>query len=67
VYGARHYYGKAPGQLSEREVLELLVISRSPSAYSPSAHPERFRRAVESLAAQLGTLNGRADGLQKSG
>jgi len=54
LYGARHYYGKAPAQLSAREVLELLAIARSPGANSPTANPERFRRAVERLATQLG-------------
>jgi hypothetical protein len=54
VYAARHYYSKVPAQLSAREVLELLAIAQSPSANSPTGNPERFRRAVERLATQLG-------------
>ena len=54
VYGAHHYYGKAPHQLTEREALELFVISQDPHGYSPTENPERFRAAVERFAERLG-------------
>jgi hypothetical protein len=54
IYGAGHYYGKVPAELTEREVLELFAISVSPSANSPTHNPERFKAAVERLQARLG-------------
>ncbi len=55
IYGARHYYGKAPEQLTEREALELFVISENPQRYSPTENPQRFREAVERFTELLGT------------
>jgi hypothetical protein len=55
AYGARHYFGKVPAQLTELEALELFVISVSPSGNSPTQNPERFKAAVERFRARLGT------------
>jgi transglycosylase-like protein len=43
VYGAQHYFGKTPAQLSETEALTLITIARSPRAYSPTRNPVRYR------------------------
>ncbi len=48
-YGARRYFRKAPSQLNESEIMQLLVIGRSPAMYSPSRHPDRFRKRLEVL------------------
>jgi hypothetical protein len=47
TYGARKYFGKTLSQLSEDETLQLLVVSYSPSVYSPSQHPDRFRERLK--------------------
>jgi len=47
AYGARKYFGKAASQLNEAETLQLVAISRSPRAFSPSQHPDRFRQRLK--------------------
>jgi hypothetical protein len=49
-YGAHKYFGKSPNQLSETEALQLLTIARSPAAYSPTGHPDRFRDRLKVLS-----------------
>jgi membrane carboxypeptidase/penicillin-binding protein PbpC len=53
TYGAEHYYGSLPSELSDREALELFVISKSPAENSPSKNPGRFRSEVERLSILL--------------
>lgn len=46
-YCARTYFMKKPAELSTDEAIQLYVISRAPSYYSPSRNSERFREAFE--------------------
>ena len=53
AYGAKHYLGKEPRELSRQEMLTLLAISRNPKANSPSLHPSRLEKEVRRLEALL--------------
>lgn len=46
---ARFHFGKSASELSARELVRLLAISRSPSRYSPSTNPEAMREMEEIL------------------
>lgn len=42
TYGARHYFDKAPADLSDDECLALYVTSLAPSRYSPTRNEEEL-------------------------
>lgn len=54
AYGARRYFAKSPAELSDEEILQLLVISRSPSLYSPTRNPGRLAGEVRRLREKHG-------------
>lgn len=43
VFGADHYFGKTPAELTRDEMLGLLVIARAPSSYAPQRNPNAYR------------------------
>lgn len=50
---SRHYYGKSPSELSLPQAAMLLGLLKSPSAYSPSRHPERARVRRDEVLAKM--------------
>ena len=52
-HGASFYYSKSPSELTEREIVELLAISLSPSGNSPNENSDRFERTVQRIQDRL--------------
>jgi penicillin-binding protein 1C len=53
VQAARYYYGRDLGTLTRAEMLELVVLVRSPAGMDPRRSPARAGRAVTQLADRL--------------
>jgi penicillin-binding protein 1C len=49
VQAARFYFGRDLSTLSQREMLALVVLARSPSGYDPKTHPDALHGAIERL------------------
>jgi hypothetical protein len=47
--GAQFYFGKDPHELADEQLATLVAIGRSPSANSPTRHPEALERAKARL------------------
>jgi hypothetical protein len=47
--GSQFYFGKKPHELADEQLATLVAIGRSPSANSPTRHPEALERAKTRL------------------
>ncbi len=59
VQAARYYFGRDLSTLSQKEMLALVVLARSPSGYDPRRHPDALGAAIDRLTASMaaqGTL-----------